>query len=62
MEPADCIVDLANVDALKLVNLAGLSKTSLVVHASVCVAKLAIDRLEEAELTPNFIHLHSILA
>ena len=63
VKPAHCVIDLANIDALEVVNLARLAKTALVNTLSdVRVAELAIDRLNEAELaTAIMIHFHCVL-
>lgn len=63
VKPADCVINLANIDALEVVNLARLTKTALVNTLSdVRVAELAIDRLNETELaTAIMIHFHCVL-
>ena len=51
---------MTDIDALEVVGLSGLAKTALIdTTSNVCVAKLTIDRLDEAELAP-VVHLHRI--
>ena len=60
MEARDSIIDLPNIDTFKVVILAWLAKTALVDAAYINIAKLPIDRLNEAELAP-VVHLHGVL-
>ena len=65
MQARDRIIDLANVDAFNVVRLPLLTtQTSLINTLSdISVAKLAVHRLNEAELAPlsTYIHLHRVL-
>ena len=60
MEARDSIIDLPNIDTFKVVILAWLAKTALVDAAYINIAKLPVDRLNEAELAP-VVHLHGVL-
>ena len=65
MQARDRIIDLANIDALKVVRLPLLTTQTALVNtlSDVSVAKLAVHRLNEAELAPPSadIHLHRVL-
>lgn len=63
MKPAYSVIDLANIDALKMIGLTRLAKTALVNTLSdVRVAELTINRFNEAEFASSImIHFHCVL-